>query len=188
MKSLLRARTTYSQLNSFNNHVSFIPVLSPLVAPLHNSPPFYCYIHRNKAFPSFTTVSSLEKQFEEFRSQLEESVAFREMIRSVVMEIESTARLMHSNLLMVHQSRLLPELLSYLEEQRFWRKHVFWERHGKYYRYHGDWRSETQNLVFLVTFMHWLETGDLILDDEAADLLGCMDRHFLRSAECLAFG
>ncbi|KAI4378413.1 hypothetical protein MLD38_015894 [Melastoma candidum] len=136
-------------------------------------------------FPSFTTMSSLEKQFEEFRSQLEESGTFREKIRSVVMEIESTARLLHSNLLTVHQSRPLPEVLekarshiATLKDLYEKLSEVFRECPGQYYRYHGDWRSETQNVVFLVTFMHWLETGDLILHDEAANLLGLNSPEF----------
>lgn len=50
----------------------------------------------------------LEKQFEDFRAQLEESGTLREHIRTVVMEIESTTRLIHSSLLLVHQSRSTP--------------------------------------------------------------------------------
>ena len=51
---------------------------------------------------------SLEKQFEVFRVQLEDSGSLRERIRSVVMEIESTTRLIHASLLLVHQSRPTP--------------------------------------------------------------------------------
>lgn len=47
----------------------------------------------------------LEKQFDSFRVQLDESGSLRERIRAVVMEIESTTRLMHAGLLLVHQSR-----------------------------------------------------------------------------------
>lgn len=50
----------------------------------------------------------LEKQFEDFRVQLEESAALREQIRAVVMEIESATRLIQANLLLVHQSRPIP--------------------------------------------------------------------------------
>lgn len=51
---------------------------------------------------------SLEKQFGEFRTQLEESGTLREQIRSVVSEIESTTRLMYASLLLVHHSRPIP--------------------------------------------------------------------------------
>lgn len=51
---------------------------------------------------------SLEKQFEDFRLQLEESGGLRDRIRTVVSEIESTTRLMHASLLLVHQSRPTP--------------------------------------------------------------------------------
>ena len=55
-----------------------------------------------------TSFPSLEKQFEVFRVQLEDSGSLRERIRAVVMEIESTTRLIHANLLLVHQSRPTP--------------------------------------------------------------------------------
>lgn len=48
---------------------------------------------------------SLERQFEDFRLQLEESGSLRERIRAVVTEIESTTRLMYASLLLVHHSR-----------------------------------------------------------------------------------
>ena len=51
---------------------------------------------------------SLEKQFDSFRVQLDESGSLRERIRAVVMEIESTTRFMHAGLLLVHQSRPTP--------------------------------------------------------------------------------
>lgn len=41
-------------------------------------------------------------------------------------------------------------------------------------RYHGDWRSETQTVVSLLAFMHWLETGTLLMHSEAEEMLGCM--------------
>jgi hypothetical protein len=52
--------------------------------------------------------ASLEKQFEDFHVQLEESGSLRDRIRAVVMEIESTTRLMNATLLLVHQSRPTP--------------------------------------------------------------------------------
>lgn len=58
----------------------------------------------------------LEKQFQDFRAQLEESGTLRDRIRAVVMEIESTTRLIHSGLLLVHQSRSTPGTVSFLCE------------------------------------------------------------------------
>lgn len=40
-------------------------------------------------------------------------------------------------------------------------------------RYHGDWKSETQTVVSLLAFMHWLETGTLVLHNEVEEKLGC---------------
>lgn len=42
------------------------------------------------------------------------------------------------------------------------------------FRYHGDWRSETQMVVSLLTFIQWLETGNLLMHTEAEEKLGCM--------------
>lgn len=123
--------------------------------------------------------SSLEKQFEEFRVQLEDSGRLRERIRAVALEIESATRLMHSCLLLVHQSRPLPEVLEkakgqidVLKELYHRLAQVLSECPGQYYRYHGDWRSETQMVVSLLTFMHWLESGCLLTHSEAEEKLG----------------
>lgn len=48
---------------------------------------------------------SLEKQFGEFRTHLEQSGTLRDRIRTVVSEIESTTRLMYASILLVHHSR-----------------------------------------------------------------------------------
>ena len=53
----------------------------------------------------------------------------------------------------------------------FW---CIWLVIALWYRYHGDWRSETQIVVSLLTFMHWLETGNLLMHTEAQEKLGCM--------------
>ncbi|KAG5043773.1 hypothetical protein JHK87_007688 [Glycine soja] len=40
-------------------------------------------------------------------------------------------------------------------------------------QYHGDWKSETQPVVSMLTFMHWFETGSLLEHKEAEEKLGC---------------
>ncbi|WJZ93112.1 hypothetical protein VitviT2T_012074 [Vitis vinifera] len=125
------------------------------------------------------TSSSVEKQFESFRCQLEESGGLRERVRAIAMEIESATRLMHANLLLVHQSRSVPEVLEKASSQIAVLKKLYnqlgvvlQECPGQYYRYHGEWRSETQTAVSLLTFMHWLETGNLLMHTEAEQKLG----------------
>ncbi|KAM6593256.1 hypothetical protein CsatA_000959 [Cannabis sativa] len=128
---------------------------------------------------------SLEKQFEGFRVQLEESGSLRERIRAVVMEIESTARLMQAGLLLVHQSRSTPEVLERPKAQIAVLKglynqlaQILSECPSQYYRYHGDWRGETQTVASLLAFMHWLETGNLLLHTEAEEKLGLNSSEF----------
>ncbi|XVF76406.1 hypothetical protein PTKIN_Ptkin13bG0263800 [Pterospermum kingtungense] len=131
------------------------------------------------------TFPSLEKQFEKFRVQLEDSGNLRERIRAVVLEIESATRLMQASLLFVHQSKPIPEVLEKAKAQIDALKdlysklaEVIRECPGQYYRYHGDWRSETQMVVSLLAFMHWLETGTLLMHTEAEEKLGLNDSDF----------
>ncbi|PON60342.1 Translin [Parasponia andersonii] len=138
-----------------------------------------------EAHASSSPPSLLEKQFEGFRVELDESGSLRERIRVVVMEIESTARLIHADLLHVHQSRPTPEVLEkpkaqigVLKELYNRLAEVLRECPSQHYRYHGDWRGETQTVVSLLAFMHWLETGNLLLHTEAEEQLGLNDPEF----------
>ncbi|PIA26827.1 hypothetical protein AQUCO_08700008v1 [Aquilegia coerulea] len=128
----------------------------------------------------------MEKQFNEFSIKLEESGNLREKIRAVSMEMESAIRIMQSGLLMVHQSRPMPEVLEKAKFQIDVLKKLYGvladilkDFPGQYYRYHGDWKSSTQTVVSLVAFLHWLETGDLLMHSEAEEKLGCMFSFFL---------
>ncbi|XP_010553363.1 PREDICTED: translin-like [Tarenaya hassleriana] len=128
---------------------------------------------------------SLEKQFEEFRVQLEGSASLRERIRAVVMEIESATRLIQANLLLVHQLRPVSEVLEKAKEKIGALKDLYSQLSevlrdcsGQYYRYHGDWRSETQTVVSQLAFMHWLETGTLLAHIEAEEKLGLNSSEF----------
>ncbi|GAB2235761.1 hypothetical protein Droror1_Dr00026202 [Drosera rotundifolia] len=121
----------------------------------------------------------VEKQFRSFRTQLEESGELREKIRGVAMEIEGVARIMHADLLLVHQSRPLLEVLEKAKGQIDVVKDKFKRLAGilqecpeQYYRYHNDWRTETQTVVSLLAFMHWLETGNLLMHAEVQEKLG----------------
>ncbi|GAB2272329.1 hypothetical protein Dimus_007149 [Dionaea muscipula] len=123
--------------------------------------------------------NEVEKQFHNFHSQLEEAGSLRERIRVVAMEIESVARVMHANLLLVHQLRPLSEVLEKTKAQIGVLKELFkrlaailQEYPGQYYRYHNDWRTETQTVVSLLAFMQWLETGNLLMHTEAEEKLG----------------
>ncbi|CAH8355626.1 unnamed protein product [Eruca vesicaria subsp. sativa] len=127
----------------------------------------------------------LEKQFESFRAELEDSAALREQIRGVVMEIESATRLIQANLLLVHQSRPIPEIIEKAKEKindlkKFYGQlaEILQKCPGQYYRYHADWRSETQAVVSQLAFMHWLETGTLLVHTEAEAKLGLNSMEF----------
>ncbi|ERM94850.1 hypothetical protein AMTRI_Chr07g29300 [Amborella trichopoda] len=125
------------------------------------------------------SCARMEEQFESFRQQLEESGGVRERIRAVAMEIESCIRFMHSSLLLVHHSLPSPEVLEKAKAQISTLRDLYQrlseilrECPGQYYRYHGDWRSETQTVVSLLAFLHWLETGNLLMHTEVEDKLG----------------
>ncbi|XP_074268859.1 uncharacterized protein LOC141592163 [Silene latifolia] len=159
----------------FNHHHPPPPFLSPL-----RNAPFRFF---NKPYSSSSSSSScipaMEAQFENFRTHLHDSSNLRERIRNVALEIESAARIMHANLLLVHQSRPITEVLekgntqiSVIKENFSRLAEILKECPGQYYRYHNDWRSETQTVVSLLTFMHWLETGVLLMHPEAQEKLG----------------
>lgn len=135
--------------------------------------------------PPSPTSDKLEKQFEDFRHHLEDSGNLRERIRAVATEIDSTTRLMHSSLLLVHQTRPIPEVLEKAEGQidvlrDLFRRlaEIIHECPGQYYRFHGDWRSEAQTVASLLAFMHWLETGTLLLHAEAQEKLALNSSEF----------
>ncbi|KAL5995890.1 hypothetical protein ACLOJK_025963 [Asimina triloba] len=53
---------------------------------------------------SYLSAFPMGKKFDELRHQLEESENLRKRIQSVAMEMESVNHLLHSSLLLVHQS------------------------------------------------------------------------------------
>lgn len=135
--------------------------------------------------PLSSFSATMEKQFDDFRHHLEESGSLRDRIRAVASEIESANRLTHSYLLLVHQSRPVPEVLEKAKSQIGVLKDLFSrlaeiirECPGQYYRYHGDWKSETQAVVSMLAFMHWLETGTLLVHTEAEEKLGLNKSEF----------
>ncbi|KAJ6331230.1 hypothetical protein OIU76_009746 [Salix suchowensis] len=122
------SRSLNPNTNPNPNLSSFSHKLPLLSTTTYLSPPLLISRHRKVPGRSFSTTlsmsggadspsPSLDKQFEEFRSKLEESGSLREKIRAVVLEIESTSRLMHSGLLLVHQSRPVPEVLEKAKAQ-----------------------------------------------------------------------
>ncbi|GKV48436.1 hypothetical protein SLEP1_g55250 [Rubroshorea leprosula] len=206
MKSAFRNAYLTLCRDSINpNPTSSFPCLLNLLPAISTSPsrsPFPG-AHRNKALhsslfasPCSTSMaggeanapepcSSLEKQFAAFRCQLDDSGNIRERIRVVVMEIESASRLMQASVLLVHQSKPIPEVLEKAKAQIGELKELYSRLADvlnacpeQYYRYHGDWRSETQTVVSQLAFIHWLETGALLLHAEAEEILGLKSSEF----------
>ncbi|XP_059646861.1 uncharacterized protein LOC132293407 [Cornus florida] len=187
MKPAFRnAYTTLSRsLNPTPNFTLFlVPTVSAITDSLrrsYTSRPLSCLLSSMAGGETHSPPSSpsLEKQFEDFRLQMEDSGNLRNRIRAVALEIESATRLMHSSLLLVHQSRPIPDVLEKAKAQIGALKELYnrlaeilHECPGQYYRYNGDWRSETQTVVSLLAFMHWLETGSLLMHTEAEGKLG----------------
>ncbi|KAJ6835072.1 translin [Iris pallida] len=151
--------------------------------PVRNpNPSFHPHLllsRRLMASGSSSSFSSIETQFRDFRVQLEGSGSIRERIRAAAAEAESATRLIQASLLLVHQSLPIPEVIEKAKVQiealkeHFGRiAEILQECPGQYYRYHGDWKSETQTAVSLIAFLHWLETGDLLMHADAQRKLG----------------
>ncbi|KAL6585396.1 hypothetical protein OROMI_002040 [Orobanche minor] len=193
MKSVFRsaicATRTFSHrsLNP-NPHRSPLILLSRYIAcsaGKFSTPTSMASVESGSHAPPSPTVQTLGKQFDEFRHQLDDSGSLHERIRSVASEIESVTRMMQSSLLLIHQSRPIPEVLQKAKGQIAELRELFsklgeiiHECPGQYYRYHGDWRSEIQTVVSLLAFMHWLETESLLLHTEAEEKLGLNPTEF----------
>lgn len=118
--SLSRSFNPSSSLLHF--HIPLIPlnrrrILCSSTATSFTPVSIHCYSSESISAPTMTTdageatsltTEKLEKQFEDFRHHLEDSGNLRERIRAVAVEIESVTRLMHSSLLLVHQSGPVP--------------------------------------------------------------------------------
>ena len=128
MKSAFRNGYFFTLSRSLNPNIPStlfaLHLIPPHSPPSISSPPFRSVSPiAFMAGGELHALPPLEKQFEDFRAQLEESGTLRDRIRAVVMEIESTTRLIHSGLLLVHQSRSTPGTVSFLCEMivmRFW--------------------------------------------------------------------
>ncbi|XP_015697204.2 translin [Oryza brachyantha] len=166
----------------------FLPRHSTFLLPLRRlcssapAPP-----RRDAAAASGRSEASpvMDAQFESFRAQLDESSTLRDRIRAVVSEVESASRLASAALLLVHQPVPLADVLGKAKAQvevinglYSQLAEILKECPGQYYRYHGDWRSETQAVVSMLAFMHWLETGGLLMHAEAQEKLGLSSGEF----------
>ncbi|KAL2345069.1 hypothetical protein Fmac_006354 [Flemingia macrophylla] len=172
--------------HSFSRSSTLNPISLILVFPFRGIQTFRLAPSVSRFSSSMAvSPSSLDKQFDAFRVQLEESGTLRDRIRTVVSEIESSTRLIYATLLLVHQSRPTPDVLekarsqiNVLKKQYKQLAEVVGGCPGQYYRYHGDWRSETQSVVSMLAFMHWLETGSLLEHKEAEEKLGLNSSDF----------
>lgn len=127
----------------------------------------------------------MDRQFEEFRSQLEEFGSVREKLRCIVADLDTVTRLMQAQLLLIHHSRPAPEILDKVKTHIDSLRSIYHQLAevikscpGQYYRYHDHWRNQTYTVVFLLTFVHWLETGGLLSHGETASLLGLKEEEF----------
>ncbi|KAJ9559434.1 hypothetical protein OSB04_014048 [Centaurea solstitialis] len=207
-RTLLLSTTTLCHRSLNPNPLTYLSLPTATAAVARRT--FHCgssYSSTMAGGDSSPTVAAVEKQFDEFRHRLEESGSLRDRIKAVATEIESNTRMMHSSLLLVHQSRPIPgfdlgrnmwlaAIVSFLKALSITDKladkvlekakaqidvlkqlfsslaEIVRESPGQYYRYHGDWRTETQQVVSLLAFMHWLETGSLLIHTEVEEKLG----------------
>jgi predicted translin family RNA/ssDNA-binding protein len=121
----------------------------------------------------------MEKQFEEFKQQLEDSGNVRERLRIIVADLDSVTRVMQADLLQVHYSSRSPEILKKAKSHIGKLKELYGQlaevikgTPGQYYRYHDHWRNQTNTVVFLIVYLNWLETGNLLSYAETQDTLG----------------
>ncbi|RWW30058.1 hypothetical protein BHE74_00018231 [Ensete ventricosum] len=134
---------------------------SPSCSPSMATPPAPSWVSASSG-PAPGSYSSppvsLEKQFEDFRVQLDETASVRERIRAVVMEMEAAVRLMNARLLLVHHSLPNPDVLEKARAQAGVLKGLFGrlaeilrECPGQYYKWaYCLWRVGNIVLVVLL--------------------------------------
>ncbi|KAK3157673.1 hypothetical protein QOZ80_2AG0125930 [Eleusine coracana subsp. coracana] len=168
-------------------HVALLLPLRRLCSP---APPHAAAAPAPDSLPPPRPSPVMDAQFESFRAQLDESSTLRDRIRAVVAEVESASRVATAALLLVHQPVPLADVLGKAKAQVEVIKglyaqlpEILKECPGQYYRYHGDWRSETQAVVSMLAFMHWLDTGGLLMHAEAQEKLGLSSGEFSLDVE-----
>ncbi|CAA6655515.1 unnamed protein product [Spirodela intermedia] len=121
-------------------------------------------------------AASLEKQFVEFHARLEESGSVRERIRGVVTEMETVIRLMQSSILLLHQSHPF-QVLGKAGSTIGVLKELF-GRLGGILRDAPvsitgmEGKMVAQTVVSLLAFLHWVETGNLLMHRDVEEKLG----------------
>ncbi|KAK8941410.1 hypothetical protein KSP39_PZI009867 [Platanthera zijinensis] len=168
------------RLPHFSSHIRRFSDASIPPPTMESTSPSDIYVTAGaRGIGAGAVTSSMESHFGEFIVEMEKSGNIRERIRSLASEIEATNRVMHAGLLLAHQPLPIPEVLKKAESQRGVLRDLYGrlaeilhECPGQYYRFHGDWRSETQTAVSLLSFSHWLETGSLLTHAEAENKLG----------------
>ncbi|GBG87348.1 hypothetical protein CBR_g45408 [Chara braunii] len=119
-------------------------------------------------------------QFQELSSMLEESNAIRDKFREIGIDMDTAVRQFQSALLPVHYlpANEVPtaiakakENVPALQSMMVRLASTLLDSKGQFYRYHDHWRHQTQTVVFLLAFIHWLETGGLLQHKDVEDQL-----------------
>ncbi|GBG80346.1 hypothetical protein CBR_g30715 [Chara braunii] len=110
-------------------------------------------------------------QFQELSGMLEESNAIRDKFREIASDMDTAVRQFQSAILPVHYlpAKEVPAAIAKTKEnvralQTMMGRlaATLHDCKGQFYRYHDHWRNQTQTVVFLLAFIHWLETGGLL--------------------------
>ncbi|XP_041372179.1 translin-like [Gigantopelta aegis] len=118
--------------------------------------------------------------FSDFQEYLNADHQLREEIRTVVHDIEQTAREIQTKLQLIHQAEGIKKVSTICKEARDDFSKVrdqiakLAEKipNNQYYRFHDQWRFVLQRLTSLAALITYLETETLIGRDEAAAMIG----------------
>ena len=117
--------------------------------------------------------------FSSFQSFIEAEHEMKEQIRSAVRDLEQKQREMMALVQAVHHKASKENIDAACHNVRSKFPPVLEDLQsliskipvGQYYRYHDHWRIVTQQFVFLVAFITYLETEKLVSREEAASAL-----------------
>lgn len=130
------------------------------------------------------TLDTIMKTFSNFQDCLDAEQSVRESIKTSTKNIEENTRKLSTMLQIIHQENSADQISAVCEKCKPILEQIkeMYADLGKvvevglYYKYYDHWKMVTQRLCFIITLIHYLETGSLKSREEVAAVLGLASR------------
>lgn len=127
-----------------------------------------------------TMTSSMSAIFASFQQHINVEQDLREEIRQVNKDIDQKAREIQTTLQIIHQEGGLSKLADcclqarklFLDVKTGFSKLASIIPEDQYYRFHDHWRFSMQRLAFLASLTVYLESGQMAMIEDVAQIIG----------------